>query len=121
MNRIAGLAGFAFYLGILCCITIFPILAIFRRTRSVAGWGYIASGWVFGASLWTMCLLTVFDAWGAVATAIGVLLVGVGVIPMALIVLSISGQWSLFAEVLIIGAAALGIMMLGSWLLGKAK
>jgi hypothetical protein len=67
-----------------------------------------------------MCFLTVFDAWGLFWALVGTLILGIGVLPMSLIIFAKAAQWALFAEILIIGAITIGARALGSWLIGKA-
>jgi hypothetical protein len=108
--------GFATLVGFVSCLFIFPILAIFRSTRAVAAFGYIACSYLFGFCLWLECVFTVFDAWGAAAVIIGLFIVGIGVLPMTLVIFALSSQWWLFLEVIVIGIVVFGIRLLGVWL-----
>lgn len=121
MTIIAQWAGFFAGVALLICIFILPWLAIFRKTRAAGGAGYVIASYVFGGTLWTMCFLTVWDAWGPFWAVVGVLVLGVGVLPMSLVIFAMGSQWWLFGEVLVIGALALSVRLLGIWLIEKAK
>lgn len=118
---VAALLGWAVFIAAFLCIFILPWLTISRKTRTVAGIGYVAASFVFGGSLWIMCLLTVWDSWGLVWALAGVLILGIGALPMSLIIFAKAGLWWLFGEVLVIGAIAFGARVLGFWVIGKAK
>lgn len=120
MNTLVSWLGAAWGLSFLLCISIFPLLAIFRRTRRAGGVGYLVASYVIGATLWIMCCLTVFDAWGLFWALVGVLILGIGVLPMCLIIFAREAQWALFAEILILSAAIIGFRMFGAWLLEKS-
>lgn len=118
---VASWLGWAVFVSALVCILVLPWLAIFRRSRGLAGGAYVAASYVFGATLWIMCLLTVWDVWGGFWAAVGVLVLGVGVLPMSLVIFALASQWALFIEVLLIAAVALGVRLLGVWLIAKSK
>lgn len=120
MNAIAGWLGLAWGISFLLSISVLPILAAFRRTRRIAGSGYLIVSYVIGASLWIMCFLTVFDAWSLFWALVGTLILGVGVLPMSLIIFAKEAQWALFVEILILGGLVIGLRMLGAWLVQRA-
>jgi hypothetical protein len=113
--------GFACFLAFLCSVLPLPILAIFRRTRRAAGLAYMACSFVFGGTLWIISAMTVYESWGLGALIVGLMIIGVGVVPMTLIIFAISSQWFLFGEVLLILLVAIGVRMFGFWLAEKAK
>ncbi len=100
-------------------ILLLPWFAILRKTRHAAGVGYVLSSYVFGATVWFLCLLTVWDAWGGFWALVSVLMLGVGPLPIALLIFALGAQWVLFIEVLLLGAMTFGVRMLGLWLIGK--
>jgi hypothetical protein len=82
-------------LAFLLCLTIFPILAIFKRTRAVSAIGYFVSSVLFGLGLWSISALVVASYWGTWAVIIGTFLLGVGVLPMALVIIVWHHLWEL--------------------------
>lgn len=91
---------FALALGI--SIFILLPLAIFHRTRGFAGLGLYVASFVFGITLWVWCLLTVYTLWGGFAVVIGILMAGVGVVPLAIIAAAIKGLWAIAIQMVVI-------------------
>lgn len=77
------------------CLLVLPILAIFKRTRKLAGSGFLISSWVFGGGLWILSALVVYLYWGGIAVFIGIFIAGIGVFPMALIIVAWEHLWEL--------------------------
>lgn len=119
--EIARWLGLACLIAFSLCVTILPIFAIFRASRGAAGYGYVVASFIFGASLWLVCAGEVYQAWGTVALAIGILIIGVGVLPMAFVALALAGQWWLAAELVAIGALTIGSRMVGMWLVDRSQ
>jgi len=85
-DHLAALAYFVLIIGGLAGLVI-------RPARSVCGFAlYVASAAV-GVDIWLWSIATVKVIWGTVATIIGLLLAGVGVIPMALIASLFHHEW----------------------------
>lgn len=121
METLTAALGYVAGLAIIAGLFFFPWFTIARKTRAFAGIGYVVASYVLGATLWCMCLLTVWDAWGGFWAFVGVAVLGVGVLPMTLVIFGMAGQWALFVEILLIAAIALSVRLLGFWLVGKAK
>ncbi len=96
-------------------ISIFILLplAIFRRTRGFAGLGIYIASYIFGITLWVWCLLTVYTLWGGFAVVIGILMGGVGVVPLAIIAAAIKGLWSLAIQMIVVALVTFGARFLG--------
>lgn len=101
------------------CLTILPILCIFRKTRRFAGGSYVVASFVFGAALWIMSALTVYATWGGFAVFLGTMVVGIGVVPMTLWILIAGGQWFNLADVTLLAGSLIGTRLLGAWLLSR--
>ena len=97
-------------------------LALWRRMRSGIGWLYVISSFVFGASLWFMSAITTFVLWGPVALVVGLVLFGVGVVPMAILaslLRAISGHsryWGPFGSEIFILFLTFGVRALGLYI-----
>jgi ABC-type multidrug transport system fused ATPase/permease subunit len=50
--------------------------------------------YLMGFQVWAICAAFVYEIWGIIGLAIGTLLFGVGVVPLALLAGSIHGIWS---------------------------
>lgn len=97
-------------------VVVFLPLLIFKKTRGYAGVGIYISSYVFGITLWLLGLLVAYFLWGFLAVFIGLILAGVGVVPVAMLAALFNGEWSLlglmiFFTVITFGARFLGIYM----------
>ena len=102
-------------------ISIFVLvpLAFFRKTRPAAGLGLFIASWLFGLTTWTLGVTITFLAYGWVGLIIGLLLFGVGVVPMGIFaaffnIKSVSLGFSMIVMLIVIyvargaGAALIG-------------
>ena len=96
-------------------------LAFFRRTRAVAGIGIYIASFVVGLSLWVWSLLISYQIWGVAGIVVGLLLGGVGVVPIAVLATLFHGMWSMVSELLLVTAVTFGLRFLGIWLIAKAE
>jgi CheY-like chemotaxis protein len=68
----------------ICAFVLFP-LSLFKLTRPFAGLGFLLSSYVFGATLFGLCCAIVFGVWGYSGLIGGLLLGGIGIVPVALL------------------------------------
>ena len=98
------------------CIFILAPLGLFRRTRAAGGIGFYVASFAFGANLFIFAVIVVLSLWGVLALVIGLLIAGVGVLPVAFLASVWRREWSVFWElvfglVLTFGARAYGIYL----------
>jgi len=74
-------------------IVILTPLALIPPTRRWAGLGFFISSYVFGLTGWSMGLLLTLDLWGVFAVVIGLFLLGIGVVPIAMLATLFNGMW----------------------------
>lgn len=94
-------------------------LAVLKKCRGVSSMILRAAFPVVVLLVWLRCLLLTYIAWGFIGIVIGVLLAGVGVIPLSLVALLCKGQWLLFGETLLVVAIAFGLFAFGGWCEGN--
>jgi hypothetical protein len=70
-------------------------LSVFRRCRGFAAIASLVASHVFGATLWMEALLLTLALWGGWAVVIGLFMMGVGVVPIAILATLHSGMWSI--------------------------
>jgi hypothetical protein len=58
---------------------------VIRRTRAFSAAGLMIASYVFGACLWITSLLLTYELWGTIAVIIGLAVVGIGIVPVALL------------------------------------
>ena len=73
--------------------------------------------WIF--TFWVWCLLAVFATLGMVGVGVGIILLGIGVIPLAGIGMLISGWWALLLMFLVNLIGSFGLWFLGNHYDGK--
>jgi hypothetical protein len=106
-------------LSFLACILVLVPLAVFRRTQGFAGIGLYVASYIFGASLWMTGLLLSYTLWGLLAVFIGLFLLGVGVVPVALLATLINGLWSAFFGLVFLLVATYGSRSMAIYVLTK--
>lgn len=83
-------------------------LAIPRATRGFSSIAMFVASYVFGVTLWMMGLLLTLSIWGVTAVIIGILLGGVGVVPIAMLATLIHGYWLPLVELVLLTVATFG-------------
>ena len=96
-------------------------LALFRSTRAFAGSAIFTSTYIWGAGLWFMSTVAVLNLWGWIALLVGLLLFGVGVVPIALVALVLNGQWSQAGYLMWLLIQVLGLRLFAVWLITKSE
>ncbi len=60
-------------------------LTIWRKTRGAAGAGLMVTSYIFGLTTWLLSAAVTFGSFGWFGLIIGLLVLGVGVVPLAII------------------------------------
>ena len=92
-------------LGLVVLILLLLPLAFPRTTRPSASTGMYVVSYVWGVALWMAATGILLNAWGMVGFVIGVLLLGIGSVPVACVACVIAGDW------LNLGALVLGVVL----------
>lgn len=72
---------------------VFIPLSLFRKTRYYAGKNMMIASYVFGVTLWIWGFVITYKFWGVLGIVIGILLLGVGVVPMAMLAAIFNTAW----------------------------
>jgi len=101
------------------CIFVLLPLAIFRRTRAVAGGLFLWISLVFGLTGWFFGLLVTYFLWGIIAVIIGLFILGIGVVPIGMLAALVNGMWPelgvlILAVVLTFGCRAFAAFLITS-------
>lgn len=96
-------------------------MAAFHRTRRAAASGLIQASSLFGMTLWVWGLLLTYDLWGGAAVLLGVCLLGVGVVPMAMVATGVAKMWPTFGQLVLLAVLAYGTRRFGKNLLSKLQ
>lgn len=113
------ISDFALLVFLFDIIIVVPI-SFFKKFKKFSGKTIFYSSYVFGLQLWLSGLMLTLQTWGIVAAIIGILLVGVGVIPMGMLATLIDKRWDYFIELLLQVVIILGSRIFGAYLLEKS-
>jgi len=94
--------------------------AIFSSTPRFAGNGMVVPYYVFGVTLWVWSLLLTYALWGFLGLLVGLVMAGVGVVPLAMLATLFNGMWSHLGQLVLLLVIALAVRMWGFALLEKA-
>ena len=112
-----SISGIVFIINVL----IFLPLAIFKTTRGFSGMGMMYSSIVYGVTLWIWGFLLTYILWGGLALIIGLFLMGVGVVPIAMLATMFNGMWSVFGQLIFLLFLTFGSRFFGAFLAGSAE
>jgi len=102
-------------------VIIFLPISFFKKARKFSGLTITYSSYLFGLQLWLSGLMITLGTWGIWAVIIGVLMLGVGVIPIALIATLSHGMWRPFIELLLSIVLIVGCRALGAYILHRSQ
>jgi hypothetical protein len=103
------------------CILILLPMCIFRKTRPWAGIGFYFSSFVFGIGLWFFSALVCEEIWGMKALIFGLVLAGVGVLPVAFAATLFTASWSILLSLVFWTVLTFGSRFLGAFLATKKR
>lgn len=111
---VQALSGIALLVVVPCSL----LFLIAKRTRFYGGVGIYYASLVIGLSLWITCIvyaLRISVFW----TLLGVMMGGLGIVPIAAIMTLIRRDWSGFGSIVLLAATVYGLRLLGLWIAGK--
>ncbi len=68
---------------------------------------------MFGLVAWLLGFILTYSIWGAWAVVIGILFLGGGVVPIALLATAINGYWDPFLTLLVVSVLTFGARISG--------
>ncbi len=91
-------------------VTLFLLpLSFIRRTRGFAVITLMISSYVFGLTLWVWGLLLTYYLWGVGAVFVGLFMMGIGVVPIAMLATLFKGMWSTLGELIFLTILVFGL------------
>ena len=84
------------------------LLAIFKSLRPFAGSVIFISSYIFGLVSWLLGFVLTYVLWGLWAVIVGILFLGGGVVPIALLATMFKGMWEPFFTLLVLSAITFG-------------
>lgn len=106
------ISGITFFIAILILLP----LGIFKKTRVISGIGLMYAGFVLGITTWVWSFLLAYLFWGFWGLFIGLLLGGVGVIPVAMFATLFNGEWGALVQLVLLVTFAIGFKIFGAYI-----
>jgi hypothetical protein len=117
------LAAIGTVLGTVSLLVLVPLLlaSLFKRARVFCGNGIVYASIVLGIS--TLLTATVYlnEIWGKTVVVIGCMMGGIWLVPLAVLALSIRGQFAMMFMILGQLATVFIMMFLGMWIESKGN
>jgi hypothetical protein len=109
--------------GILTAILIIVLtpLAFFKRTREWSATGIYFFSYVFGLTLWFYSALISYVLWGFLALIIGLVILGIGVLPVASLASIFNGEWSILGNIVYLAVLTYGCRVLAIFIASKIE
>jgi len=92
-EKILPWLGLLSMLALTICIFILLPLSMFKATRAAAGSLFLWMSLIFGLTGWFLGLLLTYSIWGILAVVIGLFMLGIGVVPIAMLATLLNGMW----------------------------
>lgn len=106
--------------GILFLVNLVALLiAISPKTRGVSGLIIYISSYVYGLGTWIFGLAVTLALWGWIAVIIGVLMGGVGVVPIGMLAAIFNGEWGIFWTLFVSLVLTYGARLIGTLLVSN--
>lgn len=94
---------------------------LFRKTGMFGGLAMYYSSFVFGLTLWFLGLLLTYFAWGFLGVIIGLVIFGVGVVPVAMLAMLLHGEFFSLLVLVVLTVLTFGSRALGIYLAARAE
>lgn len=88
-------------------------LSVFKGIRGFAGGTIFLSSFIFGLVTWLLGFVVTYSLWGLWAVIVGILFVGGGVVPIALLATLFKGMWDPFFTLLVLTTITFGSRVIG--------
>jgi hypothetical protein len=101
-------------LGLAFNVFVLVPLALIPPARPWAGLGFFISSYLFGLTGWFMGLLLTWKLWGGCAVAVGIFILGIGVVPIAMLATLLNGMWLDLGFLVLAVVLTFGLRLLGA-------
>jgi len=108
------------------CGFVFLPLCVFRKTRPLAGFGFVVASYVFGTEVFAYSCVVAFAIWGYTGLICGLLLGGIGVVPTAVLASTVAAirhrtEWGLVWDILLGVLLTFGTRFFGIYLSSQSS
>ena len=94
-------------------LILFIPLGLFQKTKGVSAIGMMISSYIYGSTLWLWSVIIVYEIWGTTIMIIGLIFMGVGVVPMAFIAVIFNGEWYVLLSLVLLSVFTMGSQFIG--------
>ncbi len=98
---------------------LFLPLSVFKRLRNFTGGAIYLSSYIYGLVTWLIVFNLCYAIWGEWAVVIGILFLGGGVVPIALLATAIKGLWEPFTILIVLSILTFGTRI-GGHIIGES-
>lgn len=84
-------------------------LSFIRRTYDFSAIGILIVSYVVGASIWIVAFMETYRLWGTWGLVIGLVFMGIGVVPIAILAMLFHGMWAQSAQLVIAALIVIAI------------
>jgi type IV secretory pathway VirB6-like protein len=116
LKFLAAIANLLAAISLLFLVPLLLIALLFKRKRRLCGRWIIIISYLWGFSTWLTATVWLNDLWGAKAVIIGVLMFGIGSVPLGCLALLLHGKFAMLFTLLGQLAALYILRMLGVWI-----
>jgi hypothetical protein len=95
-------------------------LSLIPPARVIAATGFVIASYVFGAMMWFCGLAFTYEVWGMFGVFVGLVIAGVGIVPVAMLAALLHGEWQVVIVFVILIVLTFGLRALAFWLAQKA-
>jgi hypothetical protein len=110
----------AFAITLLVSIVVLAPLSLIPPTRAFSAIGFLFASFALGAILWVWGMAYTYSVWGFFGVIVGLILGGVGVVPVAMCAALVHGDWGNLLLFVITAVVTIGTRALAHWLAEKA-
>lgn len=95
-------------------------LSLIKKLRGITGSLIFLASYLFGITVWLWSVLVTYTLWGWFGLSVGLFIMGIGVLPIAILAAMFKGMWSLAFSLVIMIAITYGARVLGFYIAEKA-
>ena len=110
----------AFAITLLVSVVLLAPLSLSPPTRGFSAVGFLIASIAFGAILWLWGMAYTYTVWGLFGVIVGLVLLGVGVVPVAMLAALVHGDWGNLGMFVVTAVITFGFRGLANWLGEKA-
>ena len=110
----------AFMITFLVSLVVLGPLAFIPPARGVSAIGFMTASFAFGVILWIWGMAYTYSVWGLLGVIVGLVFLGVGVVPVAMVAALVHGDWGNLGIFLLGAVLTSGCRSLANWLAQKA-